>query len=100
MDTPIKNNTSIKLETVAEIDRKYLEGSITYNDAVVRTGGFGASFQVIENIDENGKVEVEVPLDTPKWLKGRAEHERKTSQRQQTQLAKMRKTLEERRKGK
>jgi len=74
-----------------KIDAMYREGTTTFRK--VRNAD---SMVMIQNVDsETGKIENELPIDTPKWARGIAKNQKDIDERRTQRLARLKNKHEE-----
>lgn len=77
----------------ARYDGIYESGNATFSKVTQGYSGSIATAMVQQNIDEKGRIETCLPLDTPPWLKAQAEGHAKVDERKTRVAARLKARL-------
>lgn len=80
---------TISNRTYTAVDALYESGYATFNKVVNRISHTSATAMIQQNVDEQGNIELVVPMDTPKWLRAKAEGISKMDERKTRVLARL-----------
>lgn len=78
------------IERIQQIDEAYDAGCATMSDVKTKYDAYGATACFIQKIHPDGSIELDAPLDAPKWLVGKAVAQKNNDERRDKVIARLR----------